>query len=259
MYPVKPKKSLGQHFLTDMEIAERIAGSLLPADGIQNVLEIGPGMGVLTQFLVKRKDMHLKLIEIDRESVIYLMKHFPSLEHNIISGDFLHHDLSGIFNSPFHIIGNFPYNISSQILFRMFENRMLVPQLVGMFQKEVAMRICSPPRKKDYGILSVLIQAFYETEYLFTVDEHVFNPPPKVKSGVVRLVRKENFSLGADEILFKRVVKTAFNQRRKTLRNALKPLLNDTIPGDLIFLPMRAEELSFRDFADLTNILFPPA
>ena len=258
MQKVRPKKFLGQHFLTDMDIARQITEAMVFTDDENCVLEIGPGMGVLTNFLFSRKGIRLKLIEIDRESVEYLKKNFPSLIDDIVSGDFLHTDLSSIFGRPFSIIGNFPYNISSQILFRAIENRDLVLSLVGMFQKEVAMRICSPPGKKDYGILSVFVQAFFHAEYLFTVDEHVFHPPPKVKSGVIRLTRKKDYSLGADEKHFFRVVKTAFNQRRKTMRNSLKPLLTESVKPDMSILSRRPEELGFQEFVELTNLLFPP-
>lgn len=256
MSKVRPKKFLGQHFLTDTEIALKITEALLQNTETNNVLEIGPGTGVLTQFLVADNRINLKVIEIDSESIDYLKKNKLVPSDKIISGDFLHYPLLDFFHEQFSIIGNFPYNISSQILFRMLENRQLVPQLVGMLQKEVAIRICARPGKKEYGILSVFLQAFYDTEYLFTVDEHVFNPPPKVKSGVIRLIRKKNFALGTDEKQFYMVVKMAFNQRRKTLRNALKQLLHERIPPDLSYLSQRAEELSFADFVLLTNIIF---
>ncbi len=256
MKQVKPKKSLGQHFLMDQAIARRIVDSLLPLPGNPRVLEIGPGMGVLTEYLLQIPAIQLKAVDIDEESIRYLDEKFEGSGAQFLNGDFLNGDLNDYFHASFTVIGNFPYNISSQILFRMLENRELVPQLVGMFQKEVAMRICSPPRKKDYGILSVLVQAWYETEYFFTVDEHVFRPPPQVKSGVIRLTRKEGFELGAEEPLFIRVVKMAFNQRRKTLRNALKSLLNESVPADHRFLGQRAEELTWRDFTELTNLLF---
>lgn len=257
MKNVRPKKNLGQHFLMDEGIARQITDSLAP--GIENnrLLEIGPGMGVLTKYLVKDNTVDLRIIDIDREAVHYLEEQFPSLQGRIIRGDFLTYPMADFFQAPFSIIGNFPYNISSQILFRMLEHRPMIPQLVGMFQKEVALRICAPPRKKDYGILSVLVQAYYHTEYLFTVDSHVFNPPPQVKSGVIRLLRKKDFTLGADESQFFKVVKTGFSQRRKTLRNALKPLLHELVPADLPYLSQRAEELGFDDFVRLTNILFP--
>ncbi len=254
---VRAKKHLGQHFLKDTSIAQKIADSLIPADISFPVLEIGPGMGILTQFLLPRFGSDLKVIEIDRESVDYLRKNYPQLNENLVEGDFLEINLSLLFNSPFSIIGNFPYNISTQILFQVYDNRDKVKQVVGMFQREVARRITSPHGNKDYGILSVLLQAFYSTEYLFTVNEGVFQPPPKVKSGVLRLIRKENFDLGCDARLFKAVVKSAFNQRRKTLRNALHSLCDShQINSDLLpFKEKRAEQLPWTDFVELTKFI----
>lgn len=249
---VRAKKFLGQHFLTDESIAERIARSLTGRTA--NLLEIGPGMGVLTKYLVDDARYRFKAIELDTESVDYLHRHYPTLD--VIEGDFLRLDLSKIFdNATFSIIGNFPYNISSQILFRVFEQRGSVPEVVGMFQKEVAERVAAGPGSKTYGILSVLLSAFYNIEYLFTVNENVFNPPPKVKSAVIRLTRNDVAKLDCDEKLFVQVVKTGFNQRRKTLRNALKPLnlSLDNIPDDL--LAKRAEQLSVADFTLITNKL----
>lgn len=249
---VRAKKFLGQHFLTDESIAERIARSLTGRTA--NLLEIGPGMGVLTKYLVDDARYRFKAIELDTESVDYLHRHYPTLD--VIDGDFLRLDLSKIFdNATFSIIGNFPYNISSQILFRVFEQRGSVPEVVGMFQKEVAERVAAGPGSKTYGILSVLLSAFYNIEYLFTVHENVFNPPPKVKSAVIRLTRNDVAKLDCDEKLFVQVVKTGFNQRRKTLRNALKPLnlSLDNIPDDL--LAKRAEQLSVADFTLITNKL----
>ena len=249
---VRAKKFLGQHFLTDESIAERIARSLTGRTA--NLLEIGPGMGVLTKYLVDDARYRFKAIELDTESVDYLHRHYPTLD--VIEGDFLRLDLSKIFdNATFSIIGNFPYNISSQILFRVFEQRGSVPEVVGMFQKEVAERVAAGPGSKTYGILSVLLSAFYNIEYLFTVHENVFNPPPKVKSAVIRLTRNDVAKLDCDEKLFVQVVKTGFNQRRKTLRNALKPLnlSLDNIPDDL--LAKRAEQLSVADFTLITNKL----
>ena len=249
---VRAKKFLGQHFLTDESIAERIARSLTGRTA--NLLEIGPGMGVLTKYLVDDARYRFKAIELDTESVDYLHRHYPTLD--VIEGDFLRLDLSKIFdNATFSIIGNFPYNISSQILFRVFEQRCSVPEVVGMFQKEVAERVAAGPGSKTYGILSVLLSAFYNIEYLFTVHENVFNPPPKVKSAVIRLTRNDVTKLNCDEKLFVQVVKTGFNQRRKTLRNALKPLnlSLDNIPDDL--LAKRAEQLSVADFTLITNKL----
>ena len=224
---VRAKKSLGQHFLTDQDIARRIVDSLQGSP----VLEVGPGMGVLTQYLLKQPSVilseakNLKAIEIDKESVAYLKKHFPELGDGLIEGDFLKMDFQGLFPGQFSIIGNFPYNISSQIFFKIIDKRDLVPEVVCMIQKEVAERIAEKPGTKTYGILSVFLQAWYDIEYLFTVGSGAFNPPPKVQSAVIRLTRNSRTELGCDEKLFKAVVKTAFGQRRKTLRNSLKPLL----------------------------------
>jgi len=247
MKNVRAKKHLGQHFLNDEQIAFDITDLL--SDGAKNVVEIGPGMGVLTQFLVK-KDYKTEVVEIDRESVFYLRLNYPDLE--IHEGDFLQLDLKEQYPYNFSLIGNFPYNISSQILFKAFENRDQIPEVVGMFQKEVAERIACKKGKKR-GILSVFLQAFYDVEYCFTVDEHVFNPPPKVKSGVLKLVRNNRKKLPVDEKKFKRVVKAGYNQRRKTLKNAMKPfeLINENEIADL--LTLRAEQLSVDDFLKLTN------
>ena len=247
MKNVRAKKHLGQHFLNDEQIAFDITDLL--SDGAKNVVEIGPGMGVLTQFLVK-KDYKTEVVEIDRESVFYLRLNYPDLE--IHEGDFLQLDLKEQYPYNFSLIGNFPYNISSQILFKAFENRDQIPVVVGMFQKEVAERIACKKGKKR-GILSVFLQAFYDVEYCFTVDEHVFNPPPKVKSGVIKLVRNSRKELTVDEKKFKRVVKAGYNQRRKTLKNAMKPfeLINENEIADL--LTLRAEQLSVDDFLKLTN------
>jgi 16S rRNA (adenine1518-N6/adenine1519-N6)-dimethyltransferase len=247
MQKVTPKKSLGQHFLNDELVAEKIVESisLNPA----HILEIGPGMGVLTQFLIQKKDIHFSVVEIDTESVNYLQKKYPSL--SIISGDFLKMNLSELYNEKLTVMGNFPYNISSQILFKVLENKDLVIELVGMFQKEVAERVASKPGKKMYGILSVLLQAFYDIEYLFTVDEHLFTPPPQVKSGVIRMIRNPNKQLGCDEALFKNVVKTAFNQRRKTLRNSLKSFSFTEEYKDNPIFAMRPEQLSVKQFEEI--------
>ena len=247
MKNVRAKKHLGQHFLNDEQIAYDITNLL--SDGAKNVVEIGPGMGVLTQYLVK-KDFKTEVVEIDRESVFYLRLNYPELE--IHEGDFLHLNLKEQYPYNFSLIGNFPYNISSQILFKAFENRDQIPEVVGMFQKEVAERIACK-KGKTRGILSVFLQAFYDVEYCFTVDEHVFNPPPKVKSGVIKLVRNSRKELPVDEKKFKRVVKAGYNQRRKTLRNAMKPfeILNENEIADL--LALRAEQLSVDDFIKLTN------
>ncbi len=249
---VRAKKHLGQHFLTDEGFAEKIADSL-GYEGYKNVLEIGPGMGVLTKYLLK-KDIDLHVIEIDRDSVAYLGENYPQLEGKILEKDFLKTDISEIFEKePYAIIGNFPYNISTQIVFKTLENRELIPEFAGMFQKEVALRIAAPHGNKTYGILSVLAQAFFEVDYLFTVPPTVFNPPPKVESGVIRLKRKENFTLSCDEALLFRVVKTAFQQRRKTLRNSLKTFdLSDNLREDAIF-GQRPEQLSVQEFIELTE------
>jgi len=252
MDKVKAKKHLGQHFLKDESIARDIADALT-LNGYKKVLEIGPGMGVLTKYLLD-KDIETYVIEIDTESVEYLNAHYPKLHGKIISEDFLKYNIAKEFgDEPFAIIGNFPYNISTQIVFRTLELRERIPEFSGMFQKEVAERICEKKGTKAYGILSVLVQAFYEAEYLFTVDEHVFNPPPKVKSGVLRLIRKENYHLPVDEKLFFAVVKMAFNQRRKTLRNSLKTYnLSENLKEDTIF-DLRPEQLSVEQFIDLTQ------
>jgi 16S rRNA (adenine1518-N6/adenine1519-N6)-dimethyltransferase len=247
---VKPKKHLGQHFLTDKSIAEKIVVSLQCKDA-KTVLEIGPGTGVLTEFLLKRQEITCFVAEIDRESVEFLNQHFPELRERVLPVDFLRFHFDDFFKDQTSIIGNFPYNISSQILFRVLENKQLIPEVVGMFQKEVAERIASPPGSKVYGILSVLIQAYYTVDYLFTVHENVFNPPPKVKSAVIRLVRREKQTLNCDEKLFFNVVKTSFNQRRKTLNNSMKPILgNRKIEHDIML--RRPETLSVEDFVFLT-------
>ena len=250
MTEVRAKKHLGQHFLTDLNIAKKIADTLSLV-GYRKVVEIGAGMGVLTQFLLE-KNTEVHVIEIDKESVAYLNEHYPTLQGSILAEDFLKYDIAGYMGEPFAIIGNFPYNISTQIVFRLLELREIVPEFSGMFQKEVAERICEKAGSKTYGILSVLVQAFYEAEYLFTVSEHVFNPPPKVKSGVLRLRRKANYHLDCDERLFFTVVKTAFNQRRKTLRNSLKSLLTEEIKQNPIF-DKRPEQLSWEEFMLITK------
>jgi 16S rRNA (adenine1518-N6/adenine1519-N6)-dimethyltransferase len=252
MNQVKAKKHLGQHFLKDESIAQAIADTLSLV-GYDTVLEIGPGMGMLTKYLLQ-KDVETFVIEIDTESVAYLNENYPKLQDKIISKDFLKYNLNETFQGKsLAIIGNFPYNISTQIVFRVLEYRNQIPEFAGMFQKEVAERICEKKGTKAYGILSVLVQAFYEADYLFTVDEHVFNPPPKVKSGVLRLRRKENFVLPCGEKLFFTVVKTAFQQRRKTLRNSLKSLnLPDSLRENIIF-DLRPEQLNVTDFIALTQ------
>lgn len=268
---VRPKKNLGQHFLNDMSIASQIADTVDTCPTLP-VLEIGPGMGALTQFLL-RKQRNTYVVEIDRESIAYLKEHFPELRSQLIEGDFLKMDLKELFNGqPFVLTGNYPYNISSQIFFKMLDYRELIPCCTGMIQKEVAERLCSGPGNKSYGILSVLLQAWYDTEYLFTVSETVFTPPPKVKSAVVRFTRNNTTTLGCDERLFRRIVKTTFNQRRKMMRGSIKPLLaqldneyrqaNDssTAPDHTRFLSLpiltlRPEQLSVQDFIKLTNIV----
>lgn len=250
---VKPKKYFGQHFLKNPMTAKRISDAI-PADAT-SVLEIGPGMGILTQHLLDRFGKGLKIIEIDRESVAFLKDEFEEInDSNLMEGDFLKLDLGSFCVDQLHLTGNFPYNISSQILFRMLEFRHLVPSLTGMFQKEVALRIASKPGSKVYGILSVLTQAFYETELLFSLSEQEFSPPPKVKSAVIRLRRKQNFELQCNEKLFFTVVKTAFQQRRKTLRNSLKRMMHENeLPGE--FVSQRPEQLSVSDFIRLTSII----
>jgi 16S rRNA (adenine1518-N6/adenine1519-N6)-dimethyltransferase len=249
---VKAKKHLGQHFLTDESVAQNIANTL-SFTGYKKVLEIGPGMGVLTKYLLE-KPIETNVIEIDKESVAYLEENYPKLHGHIIAKDFLRYDLNEVFkNEEFAVIGNFPYNISTQIVFKTLEMRNQIPEFSGMFQKEVAKRICEKKGSKVYGILSVLTQAFYDAEYLFTVDEHVFDPPPKVKSGVLRLTRKENYQLPCDEKLFFSVVKQAFNQRRKTMRNSLKSMIHsDNLKEDSIF-DLRPEQLSYEQFIELTQ------
>ena len=282
---VRPKKALGQHFLTDLSVAQKIADALVVesetvggatseagavpsgnTDAAMPVLEIGPGMGVLSQYLLERKDIDLKMIEIDRESVDYLLTHFPKASGRVIEGDFLKMNLSYFFPGTFAVIGNFPYNISSQIFFRIIDHKDSIPQVVCMIQKEVAERIAEQPGSKTYGILSVLLQAWYDIEYLFTVGEGAFNPPPKVKSAVIRLRRNSRTELGCDEKLFKTIVKTGFNQRRKTLRNSLKPLISDKAAReawtpeqstDFLSNPvfeLRPERLSVEDFIALTKL-----
>lgn len=259
MRQVRPKKNLGQHFLTDLDIARRIADTVDACPGIP-VLEVGPGMGVLTQYLVP-KDREVKAVEIDRESVAYLNEHFPKLRDNIIGEDFLRMDLDRLFDGrQFVLTGNYPYDISTQIFFKMLDNRHLIPCCTGMIQREVAQRIASEPGNKAYGILSVLIQAWYDVEYLFTVDENVFNPPPKVKSAVIRMTRNDTSQLGCDEALFRRVVKTAFNQRRKMLRVSLRPLFTAEHPASADFyahefMTRRPEQLSIPEFVVLTNLV----
>lgn len=255
---VKPKKNLGQHFLIDLSIAQRIADTVDTCPDIP-VLEIGPGMGVLTQYLVT-KPREVKAVEIDRESVAYLRENFPKLQNNIIGQDFLRMDLNDVFaGRKFVLTGNYPYDISSQIFFKMLDYKELVPCCTGMIQRELAQRIASAPGNKSYGILSVMIQAWYDVEYLFTVDENVFNPPPKVKSAVIRMTRNKVKYLGCDEMLFKRIVKSVFNQRRKMLRVSLKQLFTKQMPSSIFFagelMTKRPEQLSVPQFVELTNLV----
>jgi 16S rRNA (adenine1518-N6/adenine1519-N6)-dimethyltransferase len=259
---VRPKKALGQHFLKDLKIAKRIADSLdskFFRDDLNNsrglVLEIGPGTGVLTQYLLERDEIDLFLSEIDKESIDYLKLNFPIVGDKIIEGDFLKIDISSFFNSSFCVIGNFPYNISSQIFFKLLDYKDNVPQIVCMLQKEVAERLASKPGNKSYGILSVLLQAWYELEYLFTVDEGAFNPPPKVKSGVIRLVRNSRKELGCDYALFKSIIKATFNQRRKTIRNSIKAVANITDCSTHPLMSKRPEQLSVDEFIELTKLI----
>ncbi|MGN0200677.1 MAG: 16S rRNA (adenine(1518)-N(6)/adenine(1519)-N(6))-dimethyltransferase RsmA [Candidatus Cryptobacteroides sp.] len=251
---VRAKKALGQHFLTDQSIAMKIVDSLSRSE-IRDVLEIGPGMGVLTQYLLKRDDLELKLVELDGESVEYLLTHFPGMQGKLYQADYLKLDIHTLFSGQYRVIGNFPYNISSQIFFKILEDKDRVPEVVCMIQKEVAERIAEKPGSKTYGILSVLLQAWYDIDYIVSVGSGAFCPPPKVQSAVIRLRRNSRSSLGCDEKLFKTVVKTAFNQRRKTLRNALKPLLNESIDSSDPVFDLRAERLSVEDFVALTNLI----
>ena len=257
MKQVRPKKNLGQHFLTDLSIARRIADTVDACPNLP-VLEVGPGMGVMTQYLVE-KPRPLKVVEIDRESVQYLHEHFPQLRENILGEDFLRMDLSQVFGGePFVLTGNYPYDISSQIFFKMLDNRDLIPCCTGMIQHEVALRMASQPGNKQYGILSVLIQAWYDVEYLFTVEPSVFNPPPKVQSAVICMKRNQVAHLGCDEELFRRVVKATFNQRRKMLRVSLRQLLPPealAIMASSPFMTMRPEQLSIAQFVELTNLV----
>lgn len=258
MKAVKPKKNLGQHFLTDLNIAQRIADTVDACPEIP-ILEVGPGMGVLTQYLVE-KGRKVRVVEIDSESVAYLHENFPLLKEDILGEDFLRMDLTKVFGgAPFVLTGNYPYDISSQIFFKMLDNRELIPCCTGMIQREVALRMASEPGKKAYGILSVLTQAWYHVEYLFTVDENVFNPPPKVKSAVIRMTRNDTTHLGCDELLFKRLIKTVFNQRRKMLRVSLRQMFPQAKPSVEFFaqevMTQRPEQLGVSAFVNLTNIV----
>lgn len=250
---VRAKKHLGQHFLTDKNIAARIVDSLRPENKYNQVLEVGPGMGILSDILLEREGYEVSLIDIDTESYEYLQKKYPKLGSKLINADFLEMDFATIFTGPLGIIGNFPYNISSQILFKVLDNRQQVVEVVGMFQKEVAERCASKAGSKEYGILSVFLQAYYKVEYLFTVKAGVFNPPPKVLSAVIRLTRNEIATLDCDEKLFWQVVKAGFNQRRKTLRNALSSLINKEKMTEEPLLDLRAERLTVNDFVKITQ------
>lgn len=249
---VRAKKALGQHFLTDQSIARTIVASLTEG-GEHDVLEIGPGMGVLTQYLLQREDINLKMVELDSESVEYLVSHFPAMPGRLYEADYLKLDIHALFPGKYRVIGNFPYNISSQIFFKILDDKDLVPEVVCMIQKEVAERIAEKPGSKTYGILSVLLQAWYDIDYIVSVGSGCFAPPPKVQSAVIRLRRNSRTELGCDEKLFKTVVKTAFNQRRKTLRNALKPLLKEGMDTTDPVFDLRAERLSVEDFVALTK------
>ena len=255
MAEVRAKKALGQHFLTDLNIARKICDSLSGGSPEQpcEVLEVGCGMGVLTQFLLRRDDIRTWGAEIDGESVVYLHAHYPEFAPRLIEGDFLKMNLEERFPEGLQLIGNFPYNISSQIFFKVLENRHLIPECVGMIQKEVAVRIAEPPGSREYGILSVLLQAWYDIDYLFTVNETVFNPPPKVKSAVIRLKRNEVEKLDCDEALFIKVVKASFNQRRKMIRNSLRAVFGNFGGEEHEFFSKRAEQLSVADFVALTQ------
>jgi 16S rRNA (adenine1518-N6/adenine1519-N6)-dimethyltransferase len=254
---VRPKKHLGQHFLKDETVCQRIAEAIQPNQKYQQVLEVGPGTGALTKYLLKRTDFETSVVELDRESVAYLQVNYPELSNRIFSKDFLQIEPESLMGSePFAVVGNFPYNISTQILFKILDHKNQIPEVVGMFQKEVAVRIAEGPGSRDYGIISVLLQAFYDIEYLFTVDEHVFIPPPKVKSGVIRLTRNSVMHLACNEKLFKQVVKQAFSQRRKTLNNSLKPYrsLNPAFfENNTELLKRRPETLSVQEFVYITQ------
>ncbi|MBL4667643.1 MAG: 16S rRNA (adenine(1518)-N(6)/adenine(1519)-N(6))-dimethyltransferase RsmA [Flavobacteriales bacterium] len=255
MQKVKAKKHLGQHFLTDLSIAKKIVDSLSQTSHYKKVVEVGPGMGVLTQYLIEHKEYETFPVDVDRESIGYLVEKYPQLKGKIIYADFLKVDLNELIaDEPFAVIGNFPYNISTQILFKVLDYKDQIPEVVGMFQKEVAERFASKPGSKIYGITSVLLQAFYDVEYLFTVGPEVFDPPPKVQSAVIRFVRNEKMTLDCDEKRFKTIVKMAFGQRRKMMRKSLKSLLNDSNKDNEI-LTQRPEQLSVKQFVELTNLL----
>lgn len=252
---VRAKKALGQHFLTDQSIAKGIVDALRSDSPVRDVLEIGPGMGVLTRYLLERGDIDLKLIELDGESVDYLLTHFNGMQGRLYEADYLKMDIHKLFAGSYRVIGNFPYNISSQIFFKILDDKDLVPEVVCMIQKEVAERIAEKPGSKTYGILSVLLQAWYDIDYVMSVGSGAFAPPPKVQSAVIRLRRNSRTTLGCDEKAFKQVVKTAFNQRRKTLRNALKPLLPEGFDTSAPVFDLRAERLGVEDFVELTKLI----
>ncbi|MFA5713438.1 MAG: 16S rRNA (adenine(1518)-N(6)/adenine(1519)-N(6))-dimethyltransferase RsmA [Bacteroidales bacterium] len=258
---VKAKKSLGQHFLTDLSVAEKIVASIYrEGEAPSNLLEVGPGTGVLTQFLLKESSLNLKLVELDSRSVEYLHNHYPNLGDRLIEGDFLKLDLSELFSQNYMVIGNFPYNISSQILFKVLDHKDKIESVVGMFQKEVARRIASPPGSREYGILSVLLQAWYSVEYLFEVGSNSFSPPPKVESAVIRIVRNSRTQLHCNSDLFKRVVKAAFGMRRKKISNAIKPLYSHkkdkaNLLKESPLMDKRAEQLSVEQFIELTKLI----
>lgn len=252
---VRAKKALGQHFLCDTAIAERIVDALSQNEEVRPVLEIGPGTGVLTGFLLERKDIDLKLIELDPEATEYLLTHFQGMQGKLYQADYLKMDIHKIFPERYRIIGNFPYNISSQIFFKILDDKDRIPEVVCMIQKEVADRIAESPGSKVYGILSVLLQTWYDIEKILSVGPGAFSPPPKVNSAVIRLTRNDRKTIDCDEALFRKVVKTAFNQRRKTLRNALKPLFPDGFDSSDAIFDLRAEKLSVEDFITLTNLL----
>ena len=252
---VRAKKALGQHFLTDQSIAKGIVSALQQDSEVRDVLEIGPGMGVLTQYLLERADIDLKMVELDSESVDYLMSHFNGMQGRLYQADYLKLDIHKVFGGCYRVIGNFPYNISSQIFFKILDDKDRVPEVVCMIQKEVAERIAEKPGSKTYGILSVLLQAWYDIDYIMSVGSGAFAPPPKVQSAVIRLRRNSRENLGCDEKLFRQVVKAAFNQRRKTLRNALKPLLPEGFDTNSSVFDLRAERLSVEEFVNLTNLI----
>lgn len=253
---VQPKKHLGQHFLIDKNICRKIADAFIRFRDVKNALEIGPGTGAITEFFLQKEGVNLHVIDLDTESIEHLKEHFPQLKGKIHEADFLKLDFSSLFdNEPFAVVGNFPYNISSQILFKCLENRNQVPEITGMFQREVAQRVAEKPGSKQYGIMSVLLQTYYDIEYCFTVSENVFNPPPKIKSGVIRCTRNERDHLPVDEKLYEKVVKATFNQRRKTIRNGLKTILDVNLLPEHDFLKNRAERLSVEDFIELTSIV----